>query len=124
MDSQPTFFDSERMPMGDSIELTIRSLETHAVGYPHWAIAYSGGKDSTTLLTLVLHLLNVGRLPRPERLTVLYADTRLELPPLQSAALEMIARLQGDRIDARIVTAEMDKRFLVYMLGRGVPPPN
>ena len=122
--SRPTFFDDARMDLGDSVELTIRSLEEYGPRHDHWAIAYSGGKDSTTLLTVVLHLLKMGRVPSPRRLTILYADTRMELPPLAAGAAAMLGTLRAEGLDCRTVMAEMDKRFLVYMLGRGVPPPN
>lgn len=120
----PTLFDAERMDLGESIELTIRSLEAYGPRHDHWAIAYSGGKDSTTLLTLVMHLIRTGRIAGPKRLTVCYADTRMELPPLAAAAQEMLGLLRSEGVEVRTVMAEMDKRFLVYMLGRGVPPPN
>lgn len=55
---------------------------------------------------------------------MLYADTRMELLPLYAAALAIKDEL-GDRgIEVRTVMAPLDKRFLVYILGRGVPPPN
>lgn len=88
-------------------------------------MAWSGGKDSTTLLTLIVHLIDAGLLPQPECLWVFYADTRQELPPIQVAAEQIMAKLRA-RNWIRVVTvrATLDKRFMVYILGRGVPPPN
>ena len=119
---QPGLFDEYRISMHQSIELTIASLLTHGPKHRHWAIAWSGGKDSTTLLTVVLWLLRSGRVAAPETLTVCYADTRMELPPLAIAALEIIDRLRAQGVDVRHVMAPLDKRFFVYMFGRGVPP--
>src|SRR5438067_2109325 len=110
--------------MAESIALTVQSLRTYGARYRRWAVAYSGGKDSTTLVTLVAHLIERGEVPRPERLHVLYADTRMELLPLMVAAGEIRARLQARGIDVRTVLPELDERYFVYMLGRGVPPPN
>lgn len=124
MSKQPTLFDAERMGLGDSIGLTIGSLAAYGPTHDHWAIAYSGGKDSTTLLTVVLHLIRTGKVPAPKRLTVCYADTRMELPPLASAASTMVDRLRSEGVETRIAMAPMDRRFFVYILGRGVPPPN
>jgi DNA sulfur modification protein DndC len=118
------FLGSERLQMNESIQLTIDSLNVYGPRHDHWAIAWSGGKDSTTLLTLVVYLIESGKVPRPKTLTVMYADTRLELLPLWVAARSIIEDLRTRGIDVRIVMAPMDKRFLVYMLGRGVPPPN
>ncbi|WP_337045323.1 phosphoadenosine phosphosulfate reductase domain-containing protein [Emticicia sp. 17c] len=124
MRTQLTFWDSERIDLDECIALTIQSFNAYAKMYKHWVIAWSGGKDSTTLLTLTIALIESGQIPKPETLTVLYADTRMELTPLQYSAFAIIEQLKQRGIDVRIVTAQMDKRFLVYILGRGVPPPN
>jgi DNA sulfur modification protein DndC len=121
---QDTLFGSRRLQMTDSIRLTLDSLHAYGPRHKHWAVAWSGGKDSTTLLTLVVYLIESGQIPRPETLTVLYADTRLELLPLWLSAQEIRDDLQERGIEVRTVMAPMDKRFLVYILGRGVPPPN
>jgi DNA sulfur modification protein DndC len=122
--SQATLFDDQRMSWDDAMETTAQSLIAFGGGYRHWALAYSGGKDSTATLSVVIHLLDSGRVPKPESLTVLYADTRMELTPLHAGAMEMLTRLQERGIRTEIVFPLMDKRFFVYMLGRGVPPPS
>ncbi|OGS95957.1 MAG: phosphoadenosine phosphosulfate reductase [Gallionellales bacterium RBG_16_56_9] len=118
------FSGGARLQMNESIELTIQSLQAYGYEHDHWVIAWSGGKDSTATLTLIVWLISSGKIKAPKRLTVLYADTRLELPPLAIAACEIMDELQDRGIEFQIVRAPMDKRFLVYMLGRGVPPPN
>lgn len=122
--STETFWDSDRMTMSEAIERTIDSLRAFAVGHPHWAIGFSGGKDSGTVASLVPHLIRSGKIPRPKSLTVMYADTRMELPPLQAAAMEMLAALRSMGITTRVVLPPMEDRFFVYMFGRGVPPPS
>ncbi|WP_246697012.1 phosphoadenosine phosphosulfate reductase domain-containing protein [Methylobacterium planeticum] len=105
--------------------MTLMSLAEYGPQHDHWGIAWSGGKDSTATLTLILHLIEVGRLAPPKSLTVYYADTRQELTPLALAAAEIMAQLaRFPWVRLRVVTAPLDKRFLVYILGRGVPPPN
>lgn len=121
---QLNFFEAQRITIDECIELTIRSFQAYAQDYKHWVIAWSGGKDSTTLLTLTIALIESGQIPKPESLTVLYADTRMELTPLQFSADSLIEQMKLRGIECRKVMAEMDKRFLVYILGRGVPPPN
>ena len=113
-----------RLQMTDSIELTIQSLLAYGSTHEHWGIAWSGGKDSSATLTLITWLLDTGRVPRPKTLTVFYADTRQELPPLAIAAQQIMDELRERGIQVEVVTAPMDKRFMVYILGRGVPPPN
>ncbi len=118
------FTASPRMEVGEAMELTVQSLLAHAALHEHWAIAWSGGKDSTCTLTLVIALIMSGAVPRPKSLTVFYADTRMELPPLAIAAMAIMERLREIGIRVEVVRAPLDKRFFVYILGRGVPPPN
>ncbi|MGA4555116.1 phosphoadenosine phosphosulfate reductase family protein [Methylorubrum aminovorans] len=125
--AQSDFFDGSatRLVYDEAVELTVASLADYGARDAHWCIAWSGGKDSTATLTLVIHLIETGRVPRPKSLTVYYADTRQELPPLALAAVDLMAQLaRFPWIRMRVVTAPLDKRFLVYILGRGVPPPN
>jgi len=122
--AQGSLFGGQRLRMEQAIELTADSLNTYGPRYEHWALAWSGGKDSTTTLTLVLHLMDAGLIPRPKTFTVLYSDTRMEIHPLWLAAQDILVQLRQRGVDVRVVMAPMDKRFLVYILGRGVPPPN
>jgi len=112
------------MEVGEAMELTVQSLQAYGADHDHWAIAWSGGKDSTATLTLLIALIRSGDIPAPKSLTVFYADTRMELPPLAIAALGIMDRLRDCGITVEVVRAPLDKRFFVYILGRGVPPPN
>lgn len=109
----------------EAVDLTLASLRAYWPNHQHVAVAWSGGKDSTATLTLLIHLIDAGHLPQPERLHVFYADTRQELPPIQRAAEAVIKKLrERNWIEVTVVTAPLDKRYMVYILGRGVPPPN
>ncbi|MEY3300519.1 MAG: hypothetical protein RLZZ597_3779 [Cyanobacteriota bacterium] len=119
-----SLFENERLSLDRSIELSAESLRHYGSLYPHWAIAFSGGKDSSATVTLVADLLDKGLVPRPESITVLYADTRQELPPLHNAAMALLSKLQEKGFDTRVVLPKLDHRYFVYMLGRGVPPPS
>ena len=110
--------------MTESIDFTVQSLGAYGPDHRRWGVAWSGGKDSTAILTVLIWLLDTGRVAPPERLTVFYADTRQELPPLAIAAHQIMGDLEERGIPVQVVRAPLDKRFLVYMLGRGVPPPN
>jgi|MudIll2142460700_1097286.scaffolds.fasta_scaffold67102_3 DNA sulfur modification protein DndC len=121
---QPSLFEDGRLTLAESIELTTQSLEAYATQYRHWSIAYSGGKDSTATVTIIKHLIDSGRISSPESLTVLYADTRQELPPLHIGAMRMLSDLSQRGVNTKVVLPEMDDRYFVYMFGRGVPPPN
>ncbi len=115
---------AQRLQMTESIELTIQSLQAYGADHPHWGIAWSGGKDSSATLTLICWLIDTKKIAAPKTLTVFYADTRQELPPLAIAAAQIMDELRERGIGIEVVRAPMDKRFMVYILGRGVPPPN
>jgi DNA sulfur modification protein DndC len=124
MSKQISLFEDQRMTMADSLALTAASLTAYAERYQHWALAFSGGKDSSALLAVVLYLIAAGLIQKPKTLTVLYSDTRQELPPLHVAALQSLEAVRQLGYQGRVVLPALDDRFMVYMLGRGVPPPN
>lgn len=123
MDSS-NLFGVKRIDFNEQIRLTCESVNAYGQFHDHWAVAWSMGKDSTTLLTLLVQLIETGQVMKPKSLTVLRADTRMELPPLWIASELIIDKLKAKGIEVRTVMAEMDDRFMVYMLGRGVPPPS
>lgn len=124
MQMQPSLFEHSRSTMRDAILETADSLNAWGREYRHWAIAYSGGKDSSALLSVTLHLIQTGQVAAPESLTVLYSDTRQELPPLHIGARRTLDDVRRMGYRAEMVQPDLDDRFFVYMLGRGVPPPN
>lgn len=122
MSNSPTLFDDVRTTLKEAIELTRQSLAAYASSHRHWAIAYSGGKDSSAAVTIIAHLIETGQIPAPKTLTVLYADTRMEIPPLHFAAMKILAELEERGIRTRVVLPELDDRWFVAMFGRGLPP--
>ena len=121
---QQSLFESQRLQIDDAIKLSIASLIEYGNRYRHWSVAYSGGKDSSATVTFVAWAIKSGRTPAPESLTILYADTRQEYPPLHATAMQLMAAMRRDGFNAQVVLPEMDNRFYVYMLGYGVPPPS
>lgn len=121
---QPDLFGSPSRSLSDALRETAELLNEYGPRYDHWACAYSGGKDSTAATTAVIHLITEGIVAPPKTLTVLRADTRKELPPLDAAAEEFMAALRLDGYTAQTVLPPLDDRFFVYMFGRGVPPPS
>lgn len=120
-----TLFDNTpRLNMRDSIEITIETLRQYRQRFDKWALAWSGGKDSTATVTLIAWLIESGKIERPTQMRVFYADTRMELPPLAISALGIMQDMQSRDIEVQVCTAPIEKRYLPYILGRGVPPPN
>ena len=124
MKVQPmSLWGEERQTLEQAMALTIQSLQKHAYSYNHWVIAFSGGKDSTTVATFVMHLIETVQIHTPEKLTIVLADTGMEAPPLLFAALETLKTLTSRGVQTQIVRPALDERFFVYMFGCGVPPP-
>ncbi len=44
---QQSLWDGARLTMEEAMEITLRSLQAYGGKYRHWALAWSGGKDST-----------------------------------------------------------------------------
>ncbi len=105
-------------------ELTIRSMNAYGPKYGHWVFAWSGGKDSTATLTYIIYLIESGQIQAPKKITVLLADTRLELAPLWASAMLICDQLRNRGIRIEVVMAPVEERFFVYMFGKGVPPPS
>lgn len=118
-----SLFEADRLTLSDAIDLTATSLQTYGADRHHWVVSYSGGKDSSATVTAVVRLIEEERVPRPDMLTVLYADTRMELPPLQAAAFGILQALEDRGVRTQVVMPPIDDRYFVYILGRGVPPP-
>lgn len=95
-----------------------------------WIIGFSGGKDSTTILSLVYSaLLTLSPEARNKHIYVVSSDTLVETPvvvDMINKVLEVINK-QGQKenlpISAHPVYPKMDQTFWVNLLGRGYPAP-
>lgn len=98
--------------------------------YP-WIVGYSGGKDSTLVLQLVMEmLLSLAPSDRRRQVHVLANDTLVESPILTDyldRTLEQI-RSAAEALDLPVVVVktvpETDHTFWVNLIGRGYPSPN
>jgi DNA sulfur modification protein DndC len=86
-----------------------------------WELGYSGGKDSTTVLSLLIEAIKKGaEIPK---LYVVYADTLLEHPKLRRDTLEALESLRAfENIEPVRLTPKED--FITMMVERGYPAPN
>jgi DNA sulfur modification protein DndC len=108
----------------DIVRADIR--DSYLVDEIPWVIAYSGGKDSTMTLQLVLE--TVAETPR-KQVHILYADTKVEPPPVIEQATNLLSKIDNWAresslpIKAQIVYPTIDDNFFVLMLGKGYLPP-
>ena len=95
-----------------------------------WLIGYSGGKDSTLLVSLVFQA--VSRLPSIERTKKVYivtSDTMVENPIVKdymhdsSEKINKASKIQKLNIDAHIIYPEADQTFWSRVIGLGYPTP-
>ena len=101
-----------------------------------WIIGFSGGKDSTVLLTLVWKALEKikNEFPYPFQLKrkvyVVCNDTMVENPIISSyvddvlAKIELAARSQDLPIFVKKTIPKIEETFWVNVLGKGYPVPN
>lgn len=101
-----------------------------------WIIGFSGGKDSTVLLTLVWNaLLKIrGTVPYPFQLRrpvyVVCNDTMIENPVITEYVFEVLetiekaAKEQDLPILVKTTTPRLEDSFWVNVLGKGYPVPN
>jgi protease II len=95
-----------------------------------WVVGYSGGKDSTAVLSLVWMML--ARLPVEERFKpvhVISTDTLVENPVVASwvsqslATMRSAAEAQQLPINPNRLTPDVESTFWVNLIGRGYPAP-
>jgi DNA sulfur modification protein DndC len=100
-----------------------------------WIIGFSGGKDSTVLLTLVWKALEkIRQMPRPFQLRrpvyVVCNDTMVENPIISSyvddvlGKISIAAREQNLPIIVKKTTPLLEETYWINVLGKGYPVPN
>lgn len=97
-----------------------------------WVVAYSGGKDSTVALDIVIKSLLQLKQYKPDALTrdvyITTAQTHLDFvtDPLKQSELTKIQKLvdeQGLPVKLAEVSAPIEKSFMYLTIGRGYPLP-
>ncbi|MET0002060.1 MAG: DNA phosphorothioation system sulfurtransferase DndC [Candidatus Thiodiazotropha sp.] len=95
-----------------------------------WIIGFSGGKDSTTILSLVYSaLLQLNPTERHKHIYVVSSDTLVETPvvvDMITRVLEVInesASIDNLPVSAHPVFPKWEQTFWVNLLGRGYPAP-
>jgi DNA sulfur modification protein DndC len=114
-------------PLNDMIDII---QETYGSDNRPWIIGFSGGKDSTTILSLIYSsLLSLPVESRTKHIYVVSSDTLVETPvvvDMINRVLDTInhqAKLDSIPMTAHPVYPKMDQTFWVNLLGRGYPAP-
>jgi len=95
-----------------------------------WVIGFSGGKDSSTVLSLIyVALLKLDKAQRHKHIYVVSSDTLVETPvvvDLVNTTIDQINQHAADNdlpISAHQVLPRMDRTFWVNLIGKGYPAP-
>jgi DNA sulfur modification protein DndC len=93
-----------------------------------WYIGFSGGKDSSAVLTLAVNaLIQLRDFHKP--ITAIYCDTGVEIPTVSAYVKNTIKSLKAEceqlkiPLEFKIVQPKLDDRYFVKVIGRGYPPP-
>jgi DNA sulfur modification protein DndC len=96
-----------------------------------WIIGFSGGKDSTCVVSLIyMALLQLPIEKRAKHIYVVSSDTLVETPVVVDMIKRVIATInesaprEGIPMSAHSVVPKTDQTFWVNLLGRGYPAPN
>jgi DNA sulfur modification protein DndC len=126
--------DSVRNEPEQRLDLRITESENafrHVLelGFDHWVITYSGGKDSTAVVCLAFELLK-NRLVSPAKVDIVYSDTGMEIPTLRHNALRFLHFIKKEAkrlnlpIRCHVRKPETRQGYWFLMLGKGYPPPH
>ena len=95
-----------------------------------WIVGFSGGKDSTAVLSLIYSAITcLERHRRHKDIYVVSSDTLVETPVVVDMfqrvidAINCQAPIDGIPMSAYTVMPELDQTFWVNLLGRGYPAP-
>ena len=100
-----------------------------------WIIGFSGGKDSTVLLTLVWLSLKKLKKTIPNykfkrEVYVVCNDTMVENPIISSYVEDVLVFIEKEALDQGLpirvkkTTPKLDQTFWINVIGRGYPVPN
>ena len=96
-----------------------------------WVIGYSGGKDSSTLVQLVLDSISALEINMKKKpIYVISSNTLVETPPVIKRVIDSHKeiKLYADKynlpVTTKIVSPKSEQTFWVNIIGRGYPSPN
>lgn len=113
-------------PVLDAIDIAVEALESRANS--RWIIGYSGGKDSTATLKVLLSAWKIAK-SKPTKFELIYCDTGVENQILDRYIKKQLKEIDlenlstGLPIETRVLKAPVQESFFVKIIGRGYPPP-
>lgn len=93
-----------------------------------WILGYSGGKDSSALVKLVMMALKKLR-KKDKIVTIVYCDSCVEIPIFRDCTYRILEAIKAQAtryripIDIKITYPKITDRFFVNVIGKGYPTP-
>ena len=125
------------MSLGDKVKNIIKEIQDQFTNDDTpWVIGYSGGKDSTAVLQLVMYaLLKLPKEKLNKELHVLSNDTLVENPTIVNYIDEQLSLIENagkrklfehnsELFQVKKVVPKIEDRFWINLIGKGYPAPN
>jgi len=125
------------MDLVDKVKIIIKEIQDQfTVDDTPWVVGYSGGKDSTALLQLIMYaLLKLPKEKLNKELHILSNDTLVENPTIVNYIdnqLELIEKNGKNKLfthnknlfQVKKVIPKIEDRFWINLIGKGYPAPN
>jgi len=93
-----------------------------------WVVTFSGGKDSTLVLQLVMEMLL--EIKNPKDVYVVSSDTFIEMPIIENYLYDVIDKIKtfvnknNLNVKINIITPDIQESFWSLLIGKGYPSPN
>lgn len=119
--------EAVRLLTEQHIEVSLNIIKQAFKTHKRLALAFSGGKDSTTLLMLALEVLKEFK---DCTLVVIHGDTLVENPAVRShcdfflESLRAYAERENLPVEIHIALPEKTNTYWVNLIGKGYPLPN
>jgi DNA sulfur modification protein DndC len=95
-----------------------------------WYLGYSGGKDSTAMLILIINALKSVPPNDKCKIHVVYCDTGVEFPIVVAIVKSQFEKLSTElhescqcNFEFHVVSPSMDDRYFTMVIGKGYVPP-
>ncbi len=127
---EPSTHGDSFINMSDRADVVVGELQEQYLSDDRpWVVAYSGGKDSTLVLQLVIEALRVLGPRARKPVYIISSDTRVEAPQIIGYvervldAVDSFARMEQLAIRSEIVRPTVEQGFWTKLIGLGYPPP-
>lgn len=116
--------------MKSKIEKTINLINNvYVTDDKPWFVAFSGGKDSTLVLLLIIDFLKKYNYINKE-INIVYCDTGVEMPVMRKYTIKTLNRVRefaiNNNLNLHVIISKPDinDSFFVNVIGRGYVPPS